>query len=317
MDFADRITALTLDDMEAAARRIAGDILATPLLPFHGEAPADIRLKAECLQPLGSFKIRCASNALASAAPDLLEKGVATASAGNFAQGLALAARRRRIPATVHVPESAATNKTAAIERLGAAIVRHPFEAWWEIMATRETGRDDGLFLHPVCEPAVILGNATIGLELARQWPEVEAVIVPIGGGGLATGIALAFRALGRRVSIIGCEVETFAPLAAAFFAGEPVTIERKPSFVDGIGSFRVLDPMWPLLKSLVDEVVTVPVEECAAAVRSLAFANHLVAEGAGACALAAAMMPRFANVKVAAVISGGNIDRDTLVALL
>ena len=317
MSFSDEILSLTLDDMRASAPRIANDAIDTPLLPYWGEASGDIRLKAECLQPLGSFKIRCAANALAMADAGSLRRGVATASAGNFAQGLALAAKRRDIALTVHVPDSAPANKITAITRLGAAIVRHPFARWWEIMSTRDTGADDGLFIHPVCERSVILGNATIGLELARQWPGVDTVVVPIGGGGLASGIALAFRALGREVSIIGCEVDSFAPLDAALAAGQPVSIERTQSFVDGIGSLRVLEPMWPLLRTLIDEVVTVSVDDCATAVRSLAFNNHIVVEGAGACALAAALSPRLHGKNVAAVISGGNIDRDVLLELL
>jgi len=317
MRFYDEMLSLTLSDMQASAQRIAADIIATPLLPFLGEAAAEIRLKAECLQPLGSFKIRCGANALAMADGQALQHGVATASAGNFAQGLALAAKRRDIALVVHVPESAPTSKVAAIERFGARVVRHSFSRWWEIMSTRDTGADDGLFIHPVCERSVVLGNSTIGLELARQWPDVDTVVVPIGGGGLASGIALAFRALGRKVSIVGCEVDSFAPLSAALAAGQPVTIERVASFVDGIGSLRVLEEMWPLLRTVIDEVVTVSVDDCAAAVRSLAFNNHIVAEGAGACALAAALSPRFNGKNVAAVISGGNINRDILLDLL
>ncbi|HVW71254.1 MAG TPA: pyridoxal-phosphate dependent enzyme, partial [Steroidobacteraceae bacterium] len=169
---------------------IRDDIIHAPLLPYAG-AGGRIRLQAECLQPLGSFKIRAAASALQQLDSTLLERGVATASAGNFAQGLALAARRRGVVLTVHFPDSAARVKVNALRTLGARVVEHSFADWWRIMTSRETGGADGTFIHPVCEPAVILGNGTIGLELAQAWPELDTVVVPFGGGGLATGIAL------------------------------------------------------------------------------------------------------------------------------
>lgn len=310
------VTAASLADFTAAADRIRSDAIRTPLLP-HSHGSRSIRLKAECLQPFGSFKIRCATNALAMLDADATRQGVATASAGNFAQGLALAAKRRGIALTVHVPDNAAAVKIAAIRSLGATIVPHPFTDWWQIMSTRQTGAPDGVFIHPVCEAAVILGNGSIGLELAEDWPQLDTVVIPIGGGGLASGIALALRALQRKVRIVACEIETAAPLAAAFKAGAPVRIEREPSFVDGIGSNSVLAEMWPLLKSLVDEVIVVSLKDAEAMVRELAFRHHLVAEGAGATALAAAMSARCGGNNVAAIISGGNLDSARLCAIL
>ena len=308
--------AASLADFTAAARRIGGDAIRTPLLQ-HSTGARSIRLKAECLQPFGSFKIRCATNALAMLDPGAMRQGVATASAGNFAQGLALAAQRRGVALTVHVPDTAAAVKLAAISSLGARIVTHSFAQWWQIMSTRDTGAQDGVFIHPVCETAVILGNGSIGLELAEDWPELDTVVIPVGGGGLASGIALALRALERKVRIVACEIETAAPLAAAFAAGAPVRVERQPSFVDGIGSNCVLAEMWPLLRSLIDEVIVVSVRDAEAAVRELAFHQHVVAEGAGATALAAAMSPRCGGSNVAAVISGGNLDSARLCAIL
>lgn len=306
----------SLSDFRRIADLIRSDIIRSPLLPYTGGARA-IRLKAECLQPLGSFKIRAASSVLQALDSHKLRCGVATASAGNFAQGLAFAAQRRGVALTVHVPDSAARVKLDAIRRLGGTIVTHPFVDWWTIMTTRNTGADDGTFIHPVCEAGVILGNGSIGLELAEDWPELDTIVIPFGGGGLVTGIALAVRALPRKVRIVACEIETAAPLAAAFAANAPMRVERQPSFVDGIGSNSVLEEMWPFIKDLVDDVIVVTLDEAQSALRELAVQSHLIAEGAGAVALAAALSPRCGGTHIAAVISGGNIDPAVLVRLL
>lgn len=302
-------------DFRQAAGHISADAVRTPLLPFPGGNGRSIRLKCENLQPLGSFKIR--SGACAVAMLEGEPRAVATGSAGNFAQGLTLAARRRGLPVTVHAPDTAAGVKLAAMRELGASVIQHPFERWWEILSTRDTGADDGAFIHPVAERGVVLGNGTIGLELAEDWPEIDTVVVPFGGGGLVSGIALALRALGRDVRVVACEAETSTPLAAAFAAGHPVRVERQPSFVDGIGSGRVLEEMWPLLRELVDDVIVVSIAEIRAAVRALAKQSHVVAEGAGATALAAALSPECSGQNVAAVISGGNIDTARLAEIL
>ena len=304
------------EDFDRVAERIAADIIRSPLLPY--ESPSkNIRLKAECLQPLGSFKIRAAANVLQNLDPAALAHGAATASAGNFAQGLALAAQRRGISLTVHAPDTAAQVKLEAVAGLGAKVVLHSFADWWSIMTTRQTGADDGVFIHPVCEPDVILGNGTIGLELAQDWPELDTVAVPFGGGGLSCGIALALRALSCKVRIVACEVETSTPLAAALAAGKPVRVERQASFVDGIGSNSVLDDMWPLIKELIDDVIVVSLAETQRAVRELALRHHLIAEGAGAAALAAALSSQCGGTHIAAIISGGNIDSAKLCSML
>lgn len=302
-DLAPTLFAATLADFEEAARQIAGDAIRTPLLPY----PADgrcIRLKCENLQPLGSFKIRSGASAVAALA---VPQPVTTASAGNFAQGLTLAARRRGIPVTVHAPDTAADVKLDAMRTLGATVVQHTFDRWWQILTDREAA--EGVFVHPVAERSVILGNGSIGLELARDWPELDTVVVPFGGGGLSSGIALALRALDRKVRVVACEAETSTPLFSAFAAGKPVRVERRPSFVDGIGSSCVLEEMWPLLTRLIDDVVVVSLAEIRAALRALATQSHVIAEGAGAAALAAALSPKCGGHSVAAVISGGNID--------
>ena len=301
------VAALALDDFKAAASSIAKDVVHTPVLPHFVEGRFQgVHLKAECLQPLGSFKIRGASY-VAGQLDALGGRRIATASMGNFAQGLALAAQRRGLNLTVHVPENAARIKVAALHRLGATVIEHPFDAWWEIMSTRETGADDGVFVHPVCEQGVIAGNGSIGLEIAAQLPNVETVVVPFGGGGLVCGIALALRACGHRARVVAVEVETAAPLVAARSHGGPVDVVRQTSFVDGIGSTRVLAPMWPLLNSLVDDVEVVSLDEVRSAMDAALLGNHLLIEGAAGAALAAAA--RRTKSSVCAVISGGNID--------
>jgi threonine dehydratase len=305
------------EGFEAAQTAIRGDVIRTPLLPFQNADGRELRLKAECLQPYGSFKIRAASNLLAGLSPDELRGGVACPSAGNFGQGLAYAASRRGVPLTVHAPASAAEVKLQVMRELGATVVVHTFDEWWTIMCTRDTGADDGLFVHPVCEPRVIIGNGTIGLELAEDWPEFDTVVVPVGGGGLISGIALALRSIGHPARIIACEVETAAPLSAALEAGHPVAIERWDSFVDGIGSTRLLDEMWPLLSELVDDVIVVSVAEAERGVRLAAQKVHLVVEGAAGVSLAAALSPSCPGDRIVTVLSGGNIDHQTLCRIL
>ena len=301
---------------ERAWAAIGDDAIRSPLLPFRGGG-RDIRVKAECLQPYGSFKIRAAATVLAGHSSEQLAGGVACTSAGNFGQGLAYACARRKVALTVHAPDHAAQVKLDAMRELGATVELHAFDEWWRILSTRDTGADDGLFIHPVCEPGVIVGNGTIGLELAEDWADFDTVVVPVGGGGLICGIALALRSLGRTARIVACEVETSAALSAAMAAGHPVSIDRKDSFVDGIGSSRVLDEMWPLLRELVDEVIVVSVDEAEQGVRLAAERNHLIVEGAAGVALAAAASPACPAERVAAILSGGNIDHRQLCRIL
>lgn len=306
-----------LSDFSKAAQAIANDAIESPLLRLRTSASADIRLKAENLQPLGSFKIRAGANALAMLSDAQTAAGVATASAGNFAQGLALAAARRRIPLTVHAPSTAPAVKLAAIRRLGAQVETHAYADWWQIMSTRDTGKAAGAFIHPVSEPGVMLGNGTIALELVRQWDRIDTVFVPVGGGGLLCGIALAFRAMGIRTRIVGCEVQTAAPLSQSRQAGRPVSIERQPSFVDGIGGASVLQEMWPLLSELADDVVVVSLDEVRQAMRTVATENHLICEGAGATAVAAALSGRGGGGNTVAIVSGGNIDLSVFTSII
>jgi threonine dehydratase len=234
-----------------------------------------------------------------------------------MAQGLAWNARRLGVPCAVIVPDHAPATKLAAIERLGARVVKAPFEQWWKVIEDHEYPGMDGLFVHPVSDPAVIAGNGTIGLEILEELPDVDAVLVPYGGGGLSCGIASAIRAQRREARIFACEVETAAPFSASLAAGRPVSVDYTRSFVDGIGGKSVLPEMWPLASMLLAGSLVSTLVEVAAAVRLLAERNRVVAEGAGATPVAAALAGKAGSGKVVCVVSGGNIDAETLAAIL
>ncbi|HEY1604802.1 MAG TPA: pyridoxal-phosphate dependent enzyme [Allosphingosinicella sp.] len=303
---------LTEAEIEAARRRIADAAVRTPLVP---RPDGSAWLKLECLQPTGSYKIRGATNVLKARleAGEAIE-AIVTASAGNFGQAIARAAASFGLPCIIHVPDYAARVKVETLKRMGAEVRAHDFADWWHIMQTRETG-DDGTFFHPVCEREMIAGAATIGAEIVEDLPEVETLLIPVGGGGLASGIAQAVKMRRPQCRILAVETDTALPLKAALAAGEPVTVERRSSFVDGMGSTRVLDAMWPLLRRLIDDVVVVSLAEVEAAIRTLAAEHHVIAEGAGAAAFAAAAkLPPGRNV---AIVSGGNLDRAELLRIL
>jgi len=311
------IEPLTIQDVVAARARIASSVARTPLIRLNVDAPAEIYLKLETLQPIGSFKIRGAMNAIRTLPPDAMSAGVYTASAGNMAQGVAWGARELGVPCTVVMPDNAPQTKLDAVARLGAAIVQVPYDEWWQTL--RDHGREGipGAFIHPVANRAVMSGNGTIGIEIAADLPEVDAVLVPFGGGGLVTGIATAIRALAPRAQVFGCEVSTSTPLTAALAAGEPVVVDRTPSFVDGIGGRGVLPEMWPLVSSLLDGALVAELDEVKSAVRLLVERARVVAEGAGAVPVAAALAGRGGAGRVVCVVSGGNIDLKTLIELL
>lgn len=309
---------IPLGEIEAARERLDGLAIRTPLIRFNYDTgPIEIYLKLENLQPVGAFKIRGAGNAMALAGRDALEEGVWTASAGNMAQGVAWNAARLGIPCTVVVPDHAPDAKLEPLQRLGAGIVKVPFPEWWEVIVTHEHEGQSGVFVHPVSDPAVMAGNGTIGLELVEQLPDLDAVVVPYGGGGLSSGIASALRHLRPEVPVYGAEVETSAALAAAFAAGEPTEIEYVPSFVDGIGSARVLDEMWPRVSELLAGSLVATLEEVEGALRLLATRNKVIAEGAGATGVAAAMKGGAGEGKVVCIVSGGNINPAKLAEIL
>jgi threonine dehydratase len=308
--------AIPLGEIRRARERLGAEVLRTPLVAFDAGPGAERRilLKLECLQPVGSFKLRGALAALRAAPPAELSQGVVTASAGNMAQAVAWAARMLGVPARAIVPEGAPRAKLDRVAALGAEIVPVRHEEWWQAMVDRGRRGVPGFFVHPVCDDAVRAGNGTIGLELAEEAPEVDAVVIPWGGGGLATGIASALRALRPGVRVVTAEPETAAPLAAALAAGGPRQVDFRPSWVDGAGGRALLPGMWELARELVDEAVAVPLAEVAEAVRLLATRAHVVAEGAGALALAAAL--RRAD-RCVCVVSGGNLDAAVLARVL
>jgi len=309
---------VALDEIRAARERTAGIVVRTPLVPLAvDEAPAEIHLKLENLQPVGSFKLRGAANALACAPPDALRRGVWTASAGNMALGLAWRARQLGVQCTVVAPDHAPDAKLVPLAALGAEVRRIPFREWFEVLHAGTFPGVEGVFVHPVEDRAVMAGNGVIGLEILEDLPGVDTVLVPFGGGGLSCGIASAIRGLRPDVRVLACEVETAAPLAAALAAKSPTTIPWTPSFVDGIGSPFVLSRMWPLVRALLHGSLVAPLDRVAAAVRLLAERNHVVAEGAGATPVAAALAGHAGRGRIACVVSGGNLDADRLTAIL
>ena len=306
-----------LADIRAARERISQSAIRTPLVRLNVDsAPAEIYLKLENLQPIGSFKLRGAANAIALAAREQLAKGVYTCSAGNMAQGVAWNARRLGIACTTIVPEHAPETKLAAIARMGAKLIKVPFDAWWNVMVTHHYDGMEGFFVHPVSAPAVMAGNGTIGLEILEDLPDVDTIVIPYGGGGLSCGIATAVRALKPDTKLYAAEVETSAAFAAALAAGQKAKIDYQPSFVDGIGSGSVLDEMWPLAKMLLDGSLVMPLAEVAKAIRLLAERNRVIAEGAGATPVAAALAGKAGGGKVVCIVSGGNIDFEKLVKI-
>ena len=297
---------------------MAGIAIRTPLVRLNvADAPAEIWLKLENLQPIGSFKIRGAANAMAQVPPDALARGVLTASAGNMAQGVAWCARERGIPCTVIAPDTAPATKIQAIERLGGRVIQAPFERWWRTFQDRAYPGVDATFIHAFDDPDVMAGNGTIGLEILEDLPDVDAIVIPWGGGGLACGIASAVRALKPACRILAAEVSTAAPLAASLAAGSPQMVDYQPSFVDGIGSKSVFPQMFEWAQRLIDGALVASLKETGAALAMLAERNRIIAEGAGACPVACALSGQAGGAKVACVVSGGNIDLDRLCALL
>ena len=329
--------AITLSDrriplaaIRDAATAVYGAAIRTPLVRLEHDAPpgTQIFLKLETLQPIGSFKIRGAASAMGLVPREALARGVYTASAGNMAQGVAWVARALGVPCTVVAPDSAPAAKLDAIERLGARIVAVPFARWWQVLEERSFPGLEGVFVHPVSDAAVIAGNASVGLEVLEELPEPAAVLVPYGGGGLSCGIAAALRASGSAATVFACEVETAAPLAASFKAGAPGAIVHRPSFVDGIGGRAVLAEMWPLARGWLAGSCVVTLADIAGAIRALVSRARVIAEGAGAASLAAALgtgeavsasgtATELPAGPLVCVISGGNIDATKLSEIL
>jgi threonine dehydratase len=309
---------LTLEDIQQAQKRIAGTAMRTPLVKLNvWDSPAEIYLKLENLQPIGSFKIRGAANCMMQMSPDELAGGALTASAGNMAQGVAWNARRMKIPCTVIVPDSAPETKLKAVERLGGRIIKVPFDRWWQTFTDRSYPGVEAAFVHPFDDERVMAGNGTIGLEIIEDLPDVDAVLIPFGGGGLACGIASAIRALKPNCKLLAVEPENGAPLTPSLRAGSPQTVTFTPSFVDGAGGKAVFPDMFALVQRLLDGSYIASLDEIASAIRLMAERNRVIAEGAGAIALAVALSGKAGSGKIVCVVSGGNIDATKLSNIL
>ena len=309
---------ISLAQIESARNSIASSAIRTPLVKLNvRETRAEIFLKLENLQPIGSFKIRGAANAIAHLTPDQLTVGVVTASAGNMAQGVAWRARELGIRCTVIAPHTAPDTKVQAIERLGGRVIKVTFEEWWQAFEQRSFSGVDGTFIHAFDDPYVMAANGTIALEILEDLPDPDAVVIPWGGGGLTCGIASALRALRPECKIFAAEVATGAPLFASLRAGKPLEIDYQPSFVDGIGARSVFPRMFESARTLIDGSLVADLGEIAKALRLMAERNRIIAEGAGACPVACALRGDAGTGKVVCIVSGGNIDLHKLGPIL
>ena len=308
---------ISLSAVKEAQLRIANSAIRTPLVRLNVETSAEIYLKLENLQPIGSFKIRGAASAISRMTPDQLERGVVTASAGNMAQGAAWCARKLGIPCTVIAPSTAPETKIRAIERLGGRVIKVSFDEWWQAFAERKYPGVDGTFIHAFDDPDVMAGNGTIALEILEDLSDPDAVIIPWGGGGLTCGIASTLRELRPACKIFTAEVSTAAPFAASLSAGMPTEVDYKPSWVDGIGAKAVFPQMFERARALVDGALVADLSSVAEALRLIATRNRVIAEGAGACPVACALSVDAGTGKIVCIVSGGNIDLNKLTHIL
>jgi threonine dehydratase len=308
---------IPIDEIRHAREVLEGVAVRTPLVRLDADTDAEIWLKLELLQPVRSFKIRGAGNAVLQASDEQLAAGVFTASAGNMAQGVCVAARLRGVPATIVVPEHAPQAKLDAIARYGGAVIKVPYDEWWNVLVTGAYEGLEGLFVHPVADPRVMAGNGTIGLELLEQLDGFDTVISPYGGGGLVTGIASAVKASRPDVRFFAAEPATGAPVSATFAAGgEAKEVEYTPSFVDGSGSRALIPQVWQHASELLDGGFALPLDQVAEAMRLMAERVRVIPEGAGALALAAALNNDVGK-KVVCIVSGGNIDTAVFARIL
>jgi threonine dehydratase len=310
---------IELAEIRAARERIAGTILRTPLVSLAlGPGYPDIRLKLENLQPINAYKLRGAANAVARLSHAQRERGIWTISAGNAGQGVAYAARRAGIRCTVVAIETAPLSKIERMRALGAQLVLVPYALAWQALEARALQGVEGTFVHPFDDHDFIAGHATMGLEILEDAPDIATLIVSIGGGGLITGVGSAIKALKPDVRIFGAEPETAAPLARSLAAGSPQAFpEWRASFVDGAGGKSVFPRMWQRMKPLVDGCIVVSLEQTRQAMRMLAERVRVIAEGAGALPLAAALTGAAGSGPIVVVVSGGNVDLKTFCELV
>jgi threonine dehydratase len=305
--------------VEAARKRIAGTIVRTPLIRLElGAGYPDVRLKLENLQPINAYKLRGAANAVAALDPAARERGVWTISAGNAGQGVAYAARQAGVPCTILAIETAPAAKLDRMRALGARLVLAPYEVCWKALDDRAYPGIEGTFIHPFDDDDFIAGHATMGLEILEDAPDTAAVIAAIGGGGLITGLGTAMRARKPDVKVWGAEPETAAPASVSFAAGSPQVFENwTASFVDGAGGQSVFPRMWERMRPVVDGIIVVRLDEVRAAMRLMAEKARVIAEGAGALPLAAALTGKAGSGPIVAVVSGGNIDLEKFSQLI
>jgi threonine dehydratase len=307
----DAVRPIELAEVREARGRIAGIIVRTPLVRLElGPDFPDIRLKLENLQPINAYKLRGAANAVAMLSASDRARGVWTISAGNAGQGVAYAARKAGVPCTVVVIETAPAAKIERMKVLGAKLVPVPYEIAWKALDERSFPGVEGTFVHPFDDHNFIAGHATMGLEILEDAPDAVAVIAAIGGGGLITGVGSAVKALKPEIRVWGAEPETAAPVALSFARGSPQAFkEWKATFVDGAGGQSVFPRMWERMKPVVDGCIVVTLEETKRAMRLMAEKARVIAEGAGALPLAAALTGRAGQGPIVAIVSGGNID--------
>ena len=310
---------ISIAEIEAARSRIAGTVTRTPLLRLElGSGEPDIRLKLENLQPINAYKLRGAANAVAMLSQEESARGVWTISAGNAGQGVAYAARKASIPCTVLAIETAPKAKLERMRALGARLITAPYEVCWKALEERRYPGIEGTFIHPFDDDNFIAGHATMVFEILEDAPDITAVVCGIGGGGLITGVGSAMRALRPPVKVWGAEPETAAPAAASFAAGSAQPFPAwKASFVDGAGGQSVFPRMWERMRPVVDGVIVVTLDEVKHAMRVLAEKTRVIAEGAGALPVAAALTGRLGSGPIVAVISGGNIDLEKFCGLI
>jgi len=314
---------ISIDTVRAAAKTIYSVAARTPLVRLDpvGRGVPEIYLKLELFQPIGSFKIRGAANAVSQLPPSSLDGGVWTVSAGNAAQGVALAAREAGARASVLVMEGAPATKLKAIERLGATIVHASFDECWRAVEQHASDRMEGRLIHPFDDDAFISGNGTVALEILEDLPEVDAIVAPMGGGGLLAGIGAVLNAVKPDAQLYAAEPQNAAPLSTSLAAGRAMRFEGwSRSWVDGAGGQSVLPSMWPLLEATISDSVVVPLEDAARAMKQVAERCRVICEGAAACAVAAAQSPRLkaaGHRAIVAVVSGGNIDLSRFASLV
>jgi threonine dehydratase len=315
----DPVRPIELAEIREARERIAKTIVRTPLVRLElGPKKPDIRLKLENLQPINAYKLRGAANAVAMLPESEREHGVWTISAGNAGQGVAYAAKQAGVPCSVVVIETAPQSKIERMRTLGAKLIPVPYDVAWKALEERSFPGAEGTFVHPFDDHNFIAGHATMGLEILEDAPDTTAVIASIGGGGLITGVASAIKSLKPEVKVFGVEPATAAPAALSFEKGSPqVFKDWRASFVDGAGGQSMFPRMWERMKPLVDDYFVVSLEETKRAMRLMAEKARVIAEGAGALPVAAALTGEAGKGPIVAIVSGGNIDLNKFCELI